>query len=451
MPTHKGTQTLKTSRLILRKAVLADAQPMYGNWASDPEVTRFLTWPAHDSVETTRRILESWIEGYAKDNYYQWMIVLKELGQPVGSISGMDPDDGLSSIEVGYCIGRTWWHQGIMSEALGAVLQYLSETCDFHRITARHDTNNPRSGAVMQKCGMMYEGTLRQSARNNQGICDMAHYVFLNGGGHKPGHFMDGFSFSDDTELVQEIYRRSDEDSRLRRSRAARVEFLTNVRYIERYLTPGSKILDIGAGAGEYSLYFSRRGYAVSALELADRNLEAFRRKLTPGDTVDLAQGNALDLSRYENDSFDIVLVLGPLYHLHRQEDKLRCIAEAKRVCKPSGKLFFAFIANDMVILTMFQEVPDYFIAGDYNKETFRCDDFPFVFHTVDASRDLLKKGGVTILHEVASDGVSELMHDRINAMDDASYSQYLRYHAYICEKPEHLGASNHLLFVGKK
>ena len=168
----------------------------------------------------------------------------------------------------------------------------------------------------MQKCGMMYEGTLRQSARNNQGICDMAHYAFLNSGGHKPGHFMDGFSFSDDTELVQEIYRRSDEDSRLRRSRAARVEFLTNVRYIERYLTPGSKILDIGAGAGEYSLYFSRRGYAVSALELADRNLEAFRRKLTPGDTVDLAQGNALDLSRYENDSFDIVLVLGPLYHV---------------------------------------------------------------------------------------------------------------------------------------
>lgn len=94
MPTHKGTQTLKTSRLILRKAVLADAQPMYGNWASDPEVTRFLTWPAHDSVETTRRILESWIEGYAKDNYYQWMIVLKELGQPSGPSPAWIPTTG---------------------------------------------------------------------------------------------------------------------------------------------------------------------------------------------------------------------------------------------------------------------------------------------------------------------------------------------------------------------
>nr|WP_207752646.1 methyltransferase domain-containing protein [Pseudoflavonifractor capillosus] len=167
-------------------------------------------------------------------------------------------------------------------------------------------------------------------------------------------------------------------------------------------------------------------------------------------DSVDLVQGNALDLSRYADNTFDIVLLFGPLYHLHSQADKLRCIQEAKRVCKPDGTLFFAFISNDMVILTMFHEVPDYFITGDYNKETFRCDDFPFVFHTVDACRELLHQGGVKILHEVASDGVSELLQEKINAMDDASYAQYLRYHFYTCEKPEHLGASNHLLFVGE-
>jgi len=207
----------------------------------------------------------------------------------------------------------------------------------------------------------------------------------------------------------------------------------------------------VGAGAGEYSLYFSRKGYDVSALELADRNMEAFRQKLTPEDTVDLVQGNALDLSRYADDSFDIVLLFGPLYHLHSDADKLRCIAEAKRVCKPDGTLFFAFIANDIVILTMFNEHPDYFVNGDYDKETFRCDDFPFVFHTVDACRALLRKSGVTVLHEVASDGLSELLKDKINAMDEESYAQYLRYHYYACEKPEHFGASNHLLFVGRK
>lgn len=263
-------------------------------------------------------------------------------------------------------------------------------------------------------------------------------------------HFMDGCEFADDEALVQEVYRRFQEDTRLNRSQAARVEFLTNVRYIERYVRPGDKILDIGAGAGEYSLYFGRKGYEVSALELADSNIAAFRAKLKPEDPIDLVQGNALNLSRYADDLFDAVLVFGPLYHLHKEEDKLRCIAEARRVCKPGGKLVFAFISNDIVFMTMFREQPDYFVNGDYNKDTFRLDDFPFVFHTVPRCRELLNKGGVPILHEVASDGLSELMQEEINEMDKESYAQYLRYHFYLCEKPECLGMSNHLLFVGE-
>lgn len=158
-----------------------------------------------------------------------------------------------------------------------------------------------------------------------------------------------------------------------------------------------------------------------------------------------------MDLSQYPDESFDIVLLFGPLYHLHSETDQLRCIQEAKRVCKPDGKLFFAFISNDMVILTMFNEHPDYFVNGYYNKKTFRCDDFPFVFHTLDACRTLLQKANVKILHEAASDGVSELLKTKINEMDEESFTQYLRFHYYTCEKPEHLGASNHLLFVAEK
>lgn len=101
-----------------------------------------------------------------------------------------------------------------------------------------------------------------------------------------PKHFMDGFDMTNDTELVQEVYRRFDENSRLNKSQAARVEFFTTVKYIEHYLTPDAKILDIGAGAGEYSLYFARKGYSVSALELADANIAAFRAKLTTQDDV---------------------------------------------------------------------------------------------------------------------------------------------------------------------
>lgn len=258
------------------------------------------------------------------------------------------------------------------------------------------------------------------------------------------------YQIENEAEQVQKTYEYFCEDSRLNRSQAARVEFLTTVRYIERFLKPGDRLLDVGAGAGEYSLYFAGLGYEVCALELAESNLRAFQKKLRPRDRLELVQGNAVDLGRYEDGSFDVVLVLGPLYHLRRDEDKQKCIAEAKRVLKPGGKLFFAFISNDMVILTEFFRCQKYFTEGDYDKETFRLEDFPFVFHTVDAARKVLTDGGIHILHEVASDGVSELLEDKINAMDDKNYAQYLRYHFYICEKKELLGMSNHLLFVGE-
>ena len=258
-------------------------------------------------------------------------------------------------------------------------------------------------------------------------------------------------NIQDEAARVQKIYEVFHEDTRLNRSKAARVEFLTTVRVIEEYVKPGDKILDVGAGAGEYSLYFARKGYQVSALELADSNIRAFRTKMDPEDNIDLVQGNALDLSRYEEASFDAVLLFGPLYHLRNVEDQLRCIAEAKRVCKPKGKLFFAFISNDFVILTEFMNRPDYFTAGDYDKESFRLEDFPFVFHTVDACRSLLREGGIQVLREVATDGASELLEEKINALDDAGFEQYLKYHFYICEKPEFLGMTNHLLFVGEE
>lgn len=141
---------------------------------------------------------------------------------------------------------------------------------------------------------------------------------------------------------------------------------MTTVHCIEKYLKDGDKILDIGAGAGEYSLYFARKGYEVSALELADANIAAFKKKLTPEDKIDLVQGNALDLSRYADESFDIVLLFGPLYHLKNDADKQKCISGAKRVCKDGGKIFFAFISNDFVFLTEFGYDVNYFSNGDY-------------------------------------------------------------------------------------
>ena len=141
MLTHKGTQILETSRLILRRAIREDAEPMFRNWACDPEVTKFLTWPPHTNIGVTQTVLESWLAEYEKADYYQWIIVLKEIGEPIGSISVVRQNDAVEEAEIGYCIGSAWWHRGIMTEALSAVIEYLFTEVGINRIAARHDPN----------------------------------------------------------------------------------------------------------------------------------------------------------------------------------------------------------------------------------------------------------------------------------------------------------------------
>ena len=180
MVTHQGTQTIQTPRLLLRRAVREDALPMFKNWASDPDVTKYLTWPPHSSVEVSQMVIDSWIADYEKEDTYQWMIVPKDTPQsPIGSISVVEQNADIAKAEIGYCIGKAWWHQGIMTEALQAVMDYLFDEVGMNRIEARHDPRNPHSGGVMKKCGMQYEGTTRQADRNNQGICDTSIYGLL--------------------------------------------------------------------------------------------------------------------------------------------------------------------------------------------------------------------------------------------------------------------------------
>ena len=179
---HIGTQTIETGRLILRRFELSDARAMFDNWASDPEVTTYLTWPAHAGVSVTERILGEWVPQYEQDDCYRWAITLKENGpEPIGSIDVVRWDESGQVPEIGYCIGRRWWHQGIMSEALAAVIGFLFDRVGVERIVARHDVNNPHSGGVMRKCGMTFEGVTEQAHRNNQGMADTANYLIERG------------------------------------------------------------------------------------------------------------------------------------------------------------------------------------------------------------------------------------------------------------------------------
>lgn len=176
---HCGTRTLETGRLMLRRFAVTDAEAMYRNWASDAEVTKYLTWPCHPNPETTRRLLAEWVREYDSERYYQWAIVQKETGEPIGSIAVVHLDESVGMAHVGYCIGRTWWRQGITTEALRAVIDFLFDTVEVNRVECRHDPRNPNSGKVMRKCGMRYEGTLRSADRNNQGLCDACYYGLL--------------------------------------------------------------------------------------------------------------------------------------------------------------------------------------------------------------------------------------------------------------------------------
>ena len=177
---HLGTKELETPRLLLRKFTPEDAQAMFQNWASDTQVTKFLMWPTHRRVEDSRSILTNWTKNYGEPGCYLWAVVVKENGpEPIGSIGVNACDDKLRSAHIGYCIGRNWWHMGITSEALRRVMDYLFDEVGMNRVESRHDPRNLHSGAVMKKCGMRYEGTLRQADWNNQGICDACFYSLL--------------------------------------------------------------------------------------------------------------------------------------------------------------------------------------------------------------------------------------------------------------------------------
>ncbi len=173
---HKGTQKIKTKRLILRKFKISDAEYMFNNWANDPEVTKYLSWPYHKELATTKKIINMYLEEYKSSEVYNWAIVPKEYGEVIGSITVVEMSNEKEQCEIGYCIAKSYWNQGLTTEALKAVIDYLINKIGFERIQAKHNSDNKASGKVMLKAGMEYEGRLRKYDKNNLGElvdCDM--------------------------------------------------------------------------------------------------------------------------------------------------------------------------------------------------------------------------------------------------------------------------------------
>ena len=177
MINHMGTISIETLRLSLRRFNEYDAEDMYLNWASDPEVVKFLPWGPHQEISVTQRRIREWMARYEHINYYNWAICSKNTNTVIGSISVEIEDDSKQSCEIGYCLGRNYWSRGIMSEALRVVMHYLFYEVGYTRIMARHDVLNIASGRVMQKCGMKFDKIIYHASRRRDGsYCDCAVY-----------------------------------------------------------------------------------------------------------------------------------------------------------------------------------------------------------------------------------------------------------------------------------
>lgn len=178
MLTHKGTQTLETDRLVLRKIQNDDAQALFEGCFSVPEVTKYLRYDTHKNIEETYRVMARWEKEYERPDKYFWVITLKESGLPIGTV-GAGVHDNDRCADFGYQIAKSMWNKGYMTEALDAIIKFLFEEVGVNRIEAFHSVANPASGAVMRRCGMQYEGMCREKYYCSEGYQDSHMYGIL--------------------------------------------------------------------------------------------------------------------------------------------------------------------------------------------------------------------------------------------------------------------------------
>lgn len=255
-------------------------------------------------------------------------------------------------------------------------------------------------------------------------------------------------------QILKNYYNNYDEDSRLIKDKAHMIEFITTTRYIEKYLKKGDRILEIGAGTGRYSINYAQKGYQVDAVELIHKNLEILKSKITPNMNINAIQGNCLNLHMYQDNMFDITLVLGPMYHLYQESEINNAVREAIRVTKPGGKIFFAFISSDAVILSYGVR------KGNLKKLKQLCDEkwnVPklkeeiFAPNRIEDIDNLMNKFEVNRLETIAADGIAGNMGDYINNLDQESFDIFVDYHLKNCNRRELMGYSSHILEIIEK
>lgn len=257
-------------------------------------------------------------------------------------------------------------------------------------------------------------------------------------------------------EALTSFYENYDEDNRLV-SRHGSVEFLTTIRYVEKYLRPGMRVLEIGAATGRYSHTLARQGYRVDAVELVQHNIDLFQANTQYGEDVTIYQGNAKNLDMLADNTYDVTLLLGPMYHLFTVAEQKQALSEAIRVTKKGGVIFAAYCGNEATL------VQYCFGRGMIREQryrdlidpvTFKASSDPaelFELYRKEDIDELMAVFPVTRLHYVGTDMATNYMRQTVDQMDEELFDLYLRYHFAICERSDLVGASHHILDIFRK
>ena len=257
--------------------------------------------------------------------------------------------------------------------------------------------------------------------------------------------------------LLDEYYNSRDEENRLL-SQHGQVEYLTTMKYIHECISQFASphILEVGAGTGRYSVSLAKEGYSVTAVELVPRNLDVLRSKLDGTEPIVAIQGNALDLSAFQDDSFDLTMLLGPMYHLYTFEDKIQALSEAVRVTKQGGYILVAYCMNEPTII---QYV---FLGGHLNEvietnslltDDWHCKSEPKEIFELVRTEDISQLNSRFPLDRIkliATDGAAHYLCELIDEMDQYTFTKWMEYHFATCERQDLIGASNHTLDILK-
>ncbi|MBQ7839547.1 MAG: GNAT family N-acetyltransferase [Lachnospiraceae bacterium] len=451
------TPVLETERLILRPLTAADTEAVW-LWASDAIVNKFMNYPLHKTREDTVDFLQREEQALDSDSLYDFGFVIKETGELIGS-GGISYNKEYKIWELGYNLRQDCWNQGYATEAAARIIKFGVDELKIERVLGRHAVDNPASGKVMEKNGFMFVRNGSYQKFDGSQTFKSREYI-LETGCRKEGKE----KTMEKNSRLQEIERFYDEQyEEWERLEWHLPEFEVTKRYMLKYITGNKKVLDIGGGPGRYSIFLAQQGHEVTLLDLSGKNIrQAINKAEEAGVHLDSCiHGNALWLHEYlyREEQYDVVLLMGPLYHLLQEEDRIQALKEAMRMLKPGGIMIAAFISSYAPIQDYASDLSDYgdidhllnYLNDGRNHAEDAAEFTTSYFSSREEARALMESAG---LKELVFAGVENILCGKekmLHALSDEQREKWLELAWRLSGDEKLLGMSEHFLYIGEK